>query len=526
MEEKIFTEEKLIEYIKAKQHVVLYGAGMVGGLVKNRLESNGLADRILCFTKTIVSEPGTYMGIKVLGLDAVLHFSSEMCILVCALSATRKEMIQELEARGIRGYLVVSEELFLDLQEKYLAEQQALSQGMKSEQFDVIFFSQDNNATSGAFISMGGLCDEIQKQSGLKILVVLPRYGDGEKLLKEYNLEYTYINRETEWIRAKNQQADISGERHMLYNAEEVERLRRLIRRTGARLIHISGMFVFAGAIAAGEEGIPVIWHIRENIATQGNGFINEADSYKLLNASRAVVCVSNHVYQAYPGLDESVVRIIYNGADEKRFYKKRDIFSSSGCRIVMVGYITRLKGQEVLVRALEYLRHKSIQLPQVTFVGGGDSRYLEYLKEMIVCAGLENNITFAGRTMEPEMYYRQSDIAVSATNGGEGFDRVRIEAMLSGCVLIANDVGAAREIVKNGETGYLYEDGSAESLAETIMNVVNHAEQSRAIAIGGQRLCVEKFTKEKNAEQVLALYREVMGADYGKRSDVSAGFR
>ena len=133
--------------------------------------------------------------------------------------------------------------------------------------------------------------------------------------------------------------------------------------------------------------------------------------------------------------------------------------------------------------------------------------------------------MTFAGRAMEPEKYYRQSDIAISATNGGEGFDRVRIEAMLSGCILLANDVGAAREIVRDGETGYLYEDGNAESLAETIMKAVKDIERSKEIAMNGQRLCMERFTKKRNAEQVLALYREVLGTDYGRKPDVSAGF-
>lgn len=525
MEEKIFREKELIDYLHTKRQIILYGAGMVGGIVKSRLESNGLADRIVCFAKTAVSESDTYMGIKVAGLDSLDNFNSDTCILVCALSATRKEMIHELEIRGLHEYLIISEELISDLEEQYLAEKQMLNQGMVSERFDVIFFSQDNNSTSGAFISMAGLCDEIQKGSGLKILVVLPRYGDGEKLLKEYNLEYTYANRKTTWIRAMDARPEASDASHTLYNAEEVEQLRSLIRNIGARLVHISGMFVFAGAIAAGEEQVPVIWHIRENIATQGNCFINEADSYQLLNASRAVVCVSDHVYRAYPGLDEGKVRIIYNGADDRKFYEKRDIFTSSMCRIVMVGHITRLKGQEVLVRALAYLKNKNIPLPHVTFVGGGESNYLEYLREMMVHADLERNITFAGRTMEPETYYRQSDIAISATNGGEGFDRVRIEAMLSGCILIANDVGAAREIVRDGETGYLYEDGNAESLAETIITAVKDMERSRAIAMNGQTLCMERFTKKRNAEQVLALYREVLGADYGRQSDVSAGF-
>lgn len=525
---RMVRESELIEYLETKKRIILYGAGMVGGLVKNRLDSNNLGGSISCFAKSVVSGQDTYMGIPVLGLDSLGRLDSDECVLVCALSTTRQEMIRKLEARGLDGYIPVSDELFLDLQEHYLTEQRSQNAGMLSKRFDVIFFSQDNNATSGAFISMAGLCDEIQKNSGLKLLVVLPRYGDGEKLLKEYSLEYTYVNRETEWIRAAVD-GDGGGEGpdedYQLFCEDEVLRLRRLIRDTKARMVHISGMFVFAGAIAAKEEGIPVIWHIRENIATQGNRFINPKASYELLNASRAVVCVSRHVRQAYPGLDGNLVRVIYNGADDQKFYEKRDLFSSPAHRLVMVGYITRLKGQEMLVRALEHLRDKNEPLPYVTFVGGGDSRYLEYLAKTVADAGLEAYVTFAGRTLSPESYYRQSDIAVSATNGGEGFDRVRIEAMLSGCLLIANDIGAAREIVKDGETGYLYENGDAGSLAGVIAGALKDTGQSRAIAARGQRMCMGRFTKRRNAEQVLALYREIMGTDYGRQEGVPAEF-
>ncbi len=524
-EKTMIKEKELIEYVDTKKKVVLYGAGMVGGLVKCRLESNHLESKILCFVKSVVSGPDTYMGLDVISLDSMGGMDEDIAILVCALPVTQNEMVHELELRSFYEYRLISKELFLDLQKNYLREQQILNPGVRSQKFDVIFFSQDNNFTSGAFISMAGLCDEIQKKTGIKILVVLPRYGDGETLLKKYHLEYTYVNRETEWIREVQTGKECADETCSIYCADEVRRLRTLIRDTGARLVHISGMFVFAGAIAAKEEGVSVIWHIRENIATQGNGFINKKASYALLNSSYAVVCVSQHVCQAYPGLEHSIVRVIYNGADDEKFFEKRNIFTSSITKIVMVGHITPLKGQEILIRALEYLKSKHNELPYVTFVGGGDPKYLDELKKMVVNAGLENNVVFAGRTLEPENYYRQSDIAVSATSGGEGFDRVRIEAMLAGCLLIANDLGAAREIVEDGESGYLYENGSAVSLASVIRNAMKSIHRSRKIAMFGQKLCMEKFTKKYNADQVLALYREVMGIDYGKSAGIPGEF-
>ena len=520
-------EKELIDYLKTKEKIVLYGAGLIGGLVKSRIDSNHLGERILCFAKTTVDESETYMGINVQGLDFLDEEDREMCICVCALSATREEMVRELDKRGFDSYVTVSEKMISDMEERYLEEQRELRQCMKFEQFDIVCFSQDNNATSGAFISMAGLCDEIQRKSGLRILVVLPRYGDGESLLQEYQIEYTYVFRKTAWIQARADKNDPhkndlteqndESEEYSFYDREEIDFLRGLFTNVAPKLVHMSGVFVFAGAIAAEREKIPVIWHIRENIATQGNCFINEKASYKLLNASDAVICVSKHAQKAYPGLDDRVVRIIYNGADDQKFYQKRAIFQKQICRIVMVGHITHLKGQDVLIRALIHMKEVNAELPIVTLVGGGESGYLNALRQKVSKSGLKPFVLFAGRTTHPERYYQDADIAVSATSGGEGFDRVRIEAMLSGCLLLANDNGAAREIVQDGKTGYLYQTGDAASLAQVIIKSMQAKKESREIAAQGQNLCMERFTKRHNAEQVLKLYKEILEKNHGR---------
>lgn len=504
-------EKELIRFLSEKRQIFLYGAGMVGGLVKSRLEAGGLIGRIICFVTTKKGNTNNYMGIPICGFEEIENIDVDSCILVCALSKTRAEIMHELESRGIEG-IPITDKLLSDMENNYLWEQAALRKNVLSQKYDVLVFSQDNNATSGAFISMVGLCEELQEQSDLNILVVLPRYGNGEELLRNNNLDYTYLKRQMQWIYADSSETKKEWEDYSLYDKNEIDILKALISETGVNLVHMSGMFVFAGAIAAAEVGIPVIWHIRENIMTQGNRFINERAAYELLNASAAVICVSEYVHKAYHGLDESKISIVYNGADERRFYQKRKIMTGELCRIVMVGHITRLKGQEVLVRALAYLKKTGNAIPSVTFVGSSDSGYLEELRGMITENGLEMQISFVGRTAEPEKFYHSADIAVSATSGGEGFDRVRIEAMLSGCLLLANDAGAAREIVEDGVTGYLYKSGDDRSLAQTLVKAMRSVEHARMIAEKGQQLCMEKFTKVCNGQEVLALYRKILG--------------
>lgn len=503
-------ETKLINYLNTKEHIYLYGAGLIGGLVKQRLFSNGLGDKVECFVKTAAEENEKYLNLKIYSLDAIKQLLPNSCVLLCALSNVQKEMCGELEKRSIYEYVRLSNELLQSLEEKYISEKKKSVNKYLNRKYDIMFFSQDNNATSGAFISMTGLCSEIQKQTDYRIIVVLPRYGDGEKLLEDKGLDYTYEIRRTTWIKEFNEKTQDDPE-YSIYNEAEITLLKELIHQFDIKLVHISGMFVYAGAIAAKEIGIPVVWHIRENIFTQGNHFINKSAAYNLLNKSDAVICVSKHVADAYDGLDAHVTRIIYNGVSENQFYYNNSKKWGEQLSIVMVGHITRLKGQETLIRAMGYLDKSCKLIPHVKFVGGCDAQYKEYLSEIINSEKLGKYIEFVGRTDRPEQYYKEADIAVSATCGGEGFDRVRIEAMLAGCLLITNDAGAAREIIVDGDTGFLYISGDANSLADVIQKAMNDKQKAKKIAENGQLLCMKRFTKKYNAEQVCLLYEKIL---------------
>ena len=120
---------------------------------------------------------------------------------------------------------------------------------------------------------------------------------------------------------------------------------------------------------------------------------------------------------------------------------------------MVMVGHITRLKGQEIIFKELAIIKDEGRSVPHITLAGSGEASYIRYLKELIDMLGVAEFVTFVGRTDAPQNYYHKADIAISAISGGEGFDRVRVEAMLFGCLPMTNDMGAARECVKHGET-------------------------------------------------------------------------
>lgn len=504
--EKICSEKDLLKFVAESGRVILYGAGMIGGLMKDWMVFRGYGDKINCFVNTVVDQTFDFRGLSVYGLDEV-SWGDNDAVILCALSDKHEGMIRELKSRRVAHALIPEGKLISDLERSWINHMREQNSKGTLRKCDILVFSQDNNATSGAFISMVNLFEEIQHISGKHILVVLPLCGNGEELLRQKGVEYTYYYRETSWVK----EADGIIEDVSVVDEEEIAGLCDFIRSTEAKLVHMNGAFVYAAGIAAMRIGIPTVWQLRENIMSSRFSFRNPKEAYEMMNSSDGVICVSRHVHRAYAGLNPQKVSIIYNGADDAVFYKKRSILKDPVVRVVMVGHITKLKGQDTLVRALDILKRNGETVPSVTFVGSSQYDYIEELKGYIADRGLSDYITFAGMTSVPEKYYHDADIAVSATVGGEGFDRVRIESMLSGCLLIANDAGAAREIVYDGETGYLYESRNAESLAAAIKKAIDDVDASRKIAENGQELCLNKYTKHCNAKQIASFYEGVL---------------
>jgi glycosyltransferase involved in cell wall biosynthesis len=79
-------------------------------------------------------------------------------------------------------------------------------------------------------------------------------------------------------------------------------------------------------------------------------------------------------------------------------------------------------------------------------------------------------------------MLYKAADLMVIPSRY-EPFGLVVNEAMLCGCPVIASDrVGAVRDLITHGETGYVYPQGDVEALAKTIQQALEDPARLNAL--------------------------------------------
>ena len=94
-----------------------------------------------------------------------------------------------------------------------------------------------------------------------------------------------------------------------------------------------------------------------------------------------------------------------------------------------------------------------------------------------------------------------------------EAFGRVTVEGMLSGCLVIGADTAGTVEVLDDGKAGILYHAGNPDDLADHIASALQDPQAMRQLARRGQNYARQTYTAGRNADEVHALYEEVLAA-------------
>ena len=108
-----------------------------------------------------------------------------------------------------------------------------------------------------------------------------------------------------------------------------------------------------------------------------------------------------------------------------------------------------------------------------------------------------------------------QADIFLLTSDRQEGWGAVANEAMNSGCVLVADHmVGAAPYLVRQGYNGYLYRDGDANMLFETVEKLVKDNGLCKKLGKSAYETITEVWNAETAAKNLILLVKNVVLQD------------
>lgn len=200
---------------------------------------------------------------------------------------------------------------------------------------------------------------------------------------------------------------------------------------------------------------------------------------------------------------------VVMHGVNLERFRPPRDGESKENL-IGVFGRIRENKGSgdfaDALARVLP--RHPGWS---AVFVGEAESEaYRRGLEEQLARAGIADRVAFTGfvPTADIPTWFRRMRLVVCASRE-EGFGLPCLEAMASGCAVVATEAGAWPEIVRP-ETGRLVPCADAAQMAAAIEAALPVADE---LGRRGRELVEREFGIANEARGIQAVYRSLIGA-------------
>jgi glycosyltransferase involved in cell wall biosynthesis len=99
----------------------------------------------------------------------------------------------------------------------------------------------------------------------------------------------------------------------------------------------------------------------------------------------------------------------------------------------------------------------------------------------------------------------------VACPSHREGFGVACLEAMAHGRPVVAGDVGGLRDLVVDGETGYLVPPRDVTALRKALERLLGDRDLRRSLGEAGRRRAEERFSWRHATEATLAAYQDAL---------------
>jgi glycosyltransferase involved in cell wall biosynthesis len=316
--------------------------------------------------------------------------------------------------------------------------------------------------------------------------------------------------------------------------------------RTGHRVVvHVNTIVLLTAGLSARLLGLPVVWHVREILA---QGFWAGLARRIIVHSASCIVAVS--AAAAKPFQDVGVpVRVIHNAVDLRGFDPTIDGASvrrelDLPLDAPVVGFVGKLfpsKGAPDLLRAVPLVLR---EIPSAHFliVGGDDRprplparptwrggtrRWLGFgqaidhprlLRSEADRQGLGSRVHFLGSRHDVPRLLSAMDV-VALPSHTEAFGRTVIEAMAVARPVVSVAVEGILDLIRHDENGILIPPPPrAEDLAAALVSLLRDQSHREALGRAARASVVDRFSAERHAEAIMAIYEELGGDHIGRQ--------
>jgi L-malate glycosyltransferase len=208
-------------------------------------------------------------------------------------------------------------------------------------------------------------------------------------------------------------------------------------------------------------------------------------------------------------GIDSYKVETVMFGIDPQIFFWSKSTSKGPDFVVTSTRNFEPVYDIETLVRAFSMVSKQIVNL-KLNLIGDGTQR--QKLEDLVLELGIAERVVFHGKIDQPQIakVLNESHIFVSSSKS-DGNNVSLNEAFACGVLSIATDIPANQQWIMEGQNGFLFETGNAQSLVEKLM-IAHSSFDSISIKFAkiNSKIIEERAIWSKNMQRVEEKYQSL----------------
>lgn len=228
------------------------------------------------------------------------------------------------------------------------------------------------------------------------------------------------------------------------------------------------------------------------------------------------IVCISDAERES--ALREKIckpskLQVIYNGIDLEEIEKTVPMsraqlgIPEDAFVVGMVGRLSKQKAPDTFVKAAKLIKEK---IPNAFFLMVGDGKLRDQVEELINQYDLGSSFLITGWVDNPTAYMKVMDVGMLLSRW-EGFGLVLPEYMACGVPIVATNVDAIPNIIKNGKNGMLVDKDDYHKAAYAVDRLFKQPDLTSSLVKTADNVVKTKFDGKRVAQNSEQLYKELI---------------
>ena len=228
-------------------------------------------------------------------------------------------------------------------------------------------------------------------------------------------------------------------------------------------------------------------------------------------------------------GVPADLISVIYNGIDTEAWALarvSRDMREELGLQqaFPVVGYVGRItpeKDLETWLRATALLADKYPNSRFVLVGEGRDGTTQQELQKLATTLGIADRVIFPGYREDLVPVYATFDLFMLSSLR-EGLPNSILEAMALGLPVVTTDVAGAKELVVDGQTGFVCPQGDVQGLAQALLTMADDKQLRLRMGQAGRERIERAFAFSQRLRRVEDIYERVVDPQNNRPSQLA----